>query len=126
LACSTIFGLQKLILGGQINSSKPMHVLASVLKGIVLKIVLNAIISKDNLVYIAHLLCLFFVMHAFSAEEICTSTKYIFATHIAQVLDADAFMGMTLFMVLQANIGILSSLPRLQVCWHPATIQNPI
>lgn len=106
-----------------------MHAIVHVLKGIILKAVLDAVISKDLPVYLAHLLCLFFIMHALNIATEGNSTKYIFAAQIVQVLDRDFFVGIAFCVALQVNIKMLSSLPRLQVldisCWSSLLLLNP-
>lgn len=115
LACCAGFTLQQILAGG-VPKGKAQHALMRVLRGIVLKTVLNASAAKDTPVYLAHLLSLFLLLHAFDADGLGSQAKYLFATQIVQALSADPFVGLAVCAALQVNMGVLSATPRLQEC----------
>ena len=88
--------------------------LKSVMKGIVLKLVLDSTTTIDLPLYMTHLLCLFLMLHAFDAGGLGSAAKYIFASQIAQAFQADQIVGIAFGATLQVNIGALSATPRLQ------------
>lgn len=115
LACCAGFAVQQ-ALGGSYRPSRAVHALARVLRGIVLKAVLTAAVAKDTPVYMAHLLCLFLLLHAFDADGLGSQAKYVFASQIAQAFAPDPFVGFALCAALQVNMAVLSATPRLQEC----------
>ena len=122
LACCAGFALQS-GLGQRRGGGRGAHALSQVLKGILLKVVLASATAKDLPLYLAHLLCLFLLLHAFGGGEIGGTAKYVFASQIAATLAHDPFTGIGLCAALQANMGVLASMPRLQECAQLVVVQ---
>ena len=49
----------------------------------------------DEGLYLCNLICVFIVLHAFDAGGFGSAAKYVFATEIAGLFAANAFVGMT-------------------------------
>ena len=122
LACCVGFVLQA-ALARCWGQTRPMHATSRVLRGLVLRVVLSEVTTKDSPLYLAHLLCMFLLLHAFNEQEVGATAKYIFASQIALVLDGDPFVGVGLCAALQANMGVLASMPRLQECAQLVVVQ---
>jgi hypothetical protein len=122
LACCVGFALQS-GLGARQDQSRAMHALGRVLRGVLLKTALAAASVKDPPLYLAHLLCLFLLLHAFDASDVSATAKYVFASQIADALAGDPFVGIGLCAALQANMALLASMPRLQECAQLVVVQ---
>ena len=122
LACGVGFALQS-SLAGRADQSRPLEAISRVLRGLLLKIVMSSVSSRDNSLYLAHLLCMFLLLHAFKEESVGSTAKYIFASQIASTLAGDPFVGAGLCAALQANMGLLASMPRLQECSQLVVVQ---
>lgn len=122
LACCAGFALQAALPKSQ-RGWRGMHALVQVLKGIVLKAVLSAVVDKDQPLYLTHLLCMFLLLHAFTVDELGGTAKYVFASQIAASLARDPFVGVGLCAALQANMGLLAAMPRLQECAQLVVVQ---
>lgn len=94
--------------------SHVMETLEGVVKGIVLKITLEAMSDKDLAAHAAHLLCAFLLLHAFDAGGLGSAAKYVFASQVAKAFASDQFLGAVLCVALQANMPALAATPRLQ------------
>jgi hypothetical protein len=122
LACCVGFAVQ-FGLGRRRPGGRGMHALSQVLKGIVLKVVLSAAAAKDLPLYLAHLLCIFLLLHAVGGDEVGGTAKYVFASQIAATLAHDPFAGVGLCAALQANMAVLAAMPRLQECAQLVVVQ---
>lgn len=96
---------------------------SQVLRGIVLKAVLSAAAAPDAGLALAHLLCLFLLLHAFDADAVGATAKYVFASQVAGALSGDAAVGLGVCAALQANLGLLASMPRLHECAQLVVVQ---
>lgn len=96
--------------------SRTMHALARVMRGIVLKTIISSAGAKDTPLALAHLLCIFLVLHALEAADAGAMAKYVFADQIANALADDLPVGLGLCAALQSNMPALASMPRLQEC----------
>jgi len=122
LACCAGFALQS-ALGARQGGGRAMHAMSRVLRGVLLKTVLAAAAAKDPPLYLAHLLCLFLLLHAFDASDFGATAKYVFASSIADALAGDPFVGVGLCAALQGNMGVLASMPRLRECAQLVVVQ---
>lgn len=120
LACCAGFAAMSGLGAGQ---GRLADALSQVLRGIVLKAVLSAAGAIDPPLALAHLLCLFLLLHALSADTVGATAKYVFASQAAEAFLADPFVGVGLCAALQANMAFLAAMPRLQECAQLVVVQ---
>ena len=87
----------------------------SIVQGVVLKLILDSVSSRDMGLYAANLLCLFILLHAFDATGFGSAAKYVFASEISGLFENNQLLGVGVSVVLQVNLGVLRAMPRLQV-----------
>jgi hypothetical protein len=87
----------------------------SIVQGVVLKLILDSVSSRDMGLYAANLLCLFILLHAFDTTGFGSAAKYGFASQISGLLAGSPLLGVGLSVVLQINLWVLQSMPRLRV-----------
>lgn len=122
LACGAGFAVRfGLRLDGE--RGRLFDAVSQVLRGIVLKAVLSAAAAPDAGLALAHLLCMFLLLHALNADAVGATAKYVFASQIAEALSGDPAVGIGLCAALQSNMALLASMPRLHECAQLVVVQ---
>ena len=106
----------KRVLDAERDRVRMIETAESVVKGIVLKIALDSTADRELVVHATHLLCMFLLLHAFDANGLDSTAKYVFASQVAQAFAGDQFLGMAICIALQVNMAALSATPRLKEC----------